>query len=622
MATDKSNKIDGLRDMVQSESIVLNSGDSSNDDIMSLLAAKGWIIRSDCGGRGLCGKCRVKVSSPANVSKATDAELRLLSAADLDSGFRLACQAQIKGQVGIVVSTENFEPMECLGKTDLKGNFSVDPVIRRIAVSTDEKFGNGQRDILSSLKDSLGNIEDAECCDSSVLTELSFLWGPQSSVTLVNHTEKGITRILPGEQLRSLGFAVDIGTTTIAGYLCDLRTGEILASAGCANPQRQFGEDVISRIAYASRDRGVNRLREPLLLQINLLIEACIKKAKAGSSDIDEVVAVGNTTMQHLFCGLNPKSLGRSPYRPVTCSSTDWRASEFKLSIDPYANVHVFPVISGFVGGDAIGATISQDFDMGNGQVLMIVDIGTNGEVVISRDGRLWATSCATGPALEGAHITSGMRAASGAIDRISIDSTDFKVSYNFLGQENGARPKGICGSGIIDAVAEMRRVDLIFQNGRLNESIPGVETDAAGIGQVFTLVKASETSDNRPVIISLNDIRQIQLAKAAMATGIKLLMDAAGCNRVDRLILTGAFGARFDWRNAVAIGMLPLRCVAGVVEIVENAAGLGAVAALLDHNYRERAIIVGEKTEIIELSKHPRFLEEFTSALDFPALL
>ena len=467
----------------------------------------------------------------------------------------------------------------------------------------------------------MGNPAIAQHTEPSILAGLSCFWGAGRPFTFVNHRSKGITRLLNGEQTKSLGFALDIGTTTVAGYLCDLVSGRILAASGCANPQRSYGEDVISRIHYASQDgEGTRSLKELVTNEINRLIDDCLKKASAERGDIDELVVVGNTTMQHLFCGMNPISLGRSPYRPLTVSVTDWRALDLQIDVHPSTNVHLFPVISGFVGGDTVAAVVSQKMDS-PGQVSMLVDIGTNGEVVLSRDGELWATSCATGPALEGAHISSGMRAISGAIEKVWIDPRDLRVSYHVLGEENGAKVCGVCGSGIIDAVAEMRRNRLILANGRLNESIPGIASDAKGVGCTFTLVQADSTANGRPIDITLVDVRQIQLAKAAMAAGIRLLMKVAGVDGVDRLILTGAFGARFNWKNAACIGMLPSCCVSGTVETVENAAGLGAMFALLDRNYRERAMCVSEKAKVSELAEHPEFQMEFLSALDFPDL-
>jgi uncharacterized 2Fe-2S/4Fe-4S cluster protein (DUF4445 family) len=220
---------------------------------------------------------------------------------------------------------------------------------------------------------------------------------------------------------------------------------------------------------------------------------------------------------------------------------------------------------------------------------------------------------------LEGAHISSGIRAVSGAIEKVRIDPTDLRVGYEVLGQDNGARPRGICGSGIIDALAEMRKAGLVLANGRLNEAANRIAVDTQGIGRSFTLVPGEATSIGRPIQVTLHDIRQIQLAKAALAVGIKLLMKAARVDEVDRLILTGAFGARFDWKNAASIGMLPPNCVSGKVETVGNAAGLGAVLALLNWDYRDRATLVSNQAHVLELAEHPEFETEFFEAMDFP---
>lgn len=599
----------------------IDKPDSDHTDLLGVLAEQGLVVRSDCGGRGLCGKCAVLLHTSDNVSAVTDGEKTALSAADLDAGYRLACQAHLTGKVSVSIPEGSCESREAPGKTDSRGTFPVDPTVRRVSITPSLVSDQKNRDIVSCLGNALGDHQFSQNVDSSVLADLSFSWFDQGVLTLVTHCRKGVTRILQGQKCRSIGVAVDIGTTTIAAYLCDLTSGEIMTSAGCANPQRRHGEDVISRINHASQHGdGIHALKELVTQEINWLIDECVHKVGAERWDVDELVVVGNTTMQHLFCGMNPHSLGRSPYKPITVSATDWKALDLDIDVHPYTDVHVFPVISGFVGGDTIAAVISQNMDLLSG-VTMLVDIGTNGEVVLSRDGELWATSCATGPALEGAHISSGMRAVSGAIEKLWIDPLDLKVDYALLGQENGIKPRGICGSGIIDAVAGMRRSGIILTNGRLNESLPGVGLDSQNIGRTFTLVEADSAANARPIQITLQDVRQIQVAKAALAAGIRLLMQSAGVDCVDRLILTGAFGARFDWKNARSIGMLPSCCVTGTVQTVENAAGLGAVMALLDKNCRERAIQISDKTMVLELAEHPQFSTEFLLAVDFPEL-
>ncbi|MEW6402663.1 MAG: ASKHA domain-containing protein [Chloroflexota bacterium] len=605
--------------MNPSQPVILDGPASGPRDILSMLVDATLAVRSDCAGRGMCGKCRILIHGAADLSPVTGAERQALSALDLEAGYRLACQARASGTVTVSLPEESRETREAIGKTNAQGTFPTKPVVSRVVVRPGFSSQEDSRDVVSLLGNMLEREDLEERTDPRVLSDLSSSWNRGSAFTLVTHRSRGITGVIPGQKDRSLGFAVDIGTTTVAGYLCDLMNGKILSAAGCANPQRRHGEDVISRIHYASREReGLHTHKELVTSEINRLMADCLNRVECENSDIDEMLIVGNSAMQHLFCGVHPGTLGRSPYRPVMASATDWSASDLDIDLHAHANVHVFPVISGFVGGDTVAAVISQDLDM-PGAVSLLVDIGTNGEAVISRDRELWVTSCATGPALEGAHISSGIRAVSGAIEKVRVDPHDLHVTCEVLGQHNGARPRGICGSGIIDALAEMRKAGLVLANGRLNEAANGIAVDAQGIGRSFTLVSAEATSIGRPIQVTLHDIRQNQLAKAALAVGIKLLMKAAGVDEVDRLILTGAFGARFDWKNAASIGMLPPNCVSGKVETVANAAGLGAVLALLNRDYRERATSVSNQANVLELAEHPEFETEFFEAMNFP---
>jgi uncharacterized 2Fe-2S/4Fe-4S cluster protein (DUF4445 family) len=335
--------------------------------------------------------------------------------------------------------------------------------------------------------------------------------------------------------------------------------------------------------------------------------------------DVDEVTMVGNTTMEQILLRIHPHGLGRSPYLPVSCRPWNLRASEIGLNLNPGTNVSVFPVISGFVGGDTLGVILSErPFE--KEETSLIIDIGTNGEIVLGNRNGLWATSCATGPALEGAHITCGMRATTGAIHQVMIDPETYKVKYKTLGDGETGSPLGICGSGIIDAVAGMLRSGLLLSNGRIKEGLPGVVSDEKNIGRKFVLVSAKDSASGEEIVVTLSDIRQIQLAKAALFLGIKLLMRHAGLDHFDRLVLTGAFGARFNWKNAMDIGMLPEISDHMEVTVVSNAAGLGAVKALFDGKLRKEAWKVAETVKFMELAEDPDFSEEFPDATMFPS--
>ena len=599
--------------------IPLEPEESKETNIFDLAFSQGLIIRSDCGGKGSCGKCKVEVNPSANLSPVTESELEILSSVDLARGFRLACQAIALGKVSVSVPEDSIEVPSSTVKTDLKGSFPVDPMVRRLFIDLRPNSNTEHRDFVSILRKMDPSLNNNEFWDPVILRDLSAHWTEKGGITLVRHRKKGVTAVLPGSKSMSLGFAVDVGTTTVAAYLCDMVTGNVLGASSCANPQRRYGEDVISRIAFACKnENGTRTLKDLIIEGINALFEECLSICGAKSCDVDEVALVGNTTMQHLFCGFNPRSLGGAPYLPVSREAYDWRASDLGLNLSPCVNVHIFPVISGFLGGDTVGAILWDETNRRD-ETTLLVDIGTNGELVLAKGAELWATSCATGPAFEGAHISSGMRAVDGAITRIRIDPADLNLTYDVIKHEAISFPRGLCGSGVIDAVAEMRKVGLIRQNGRLDEAIPGVICDSKGIGRRYTLVASDETGIGSPIELTLGDIREVQLAKTALNLGIKFLMASADVNQVDRLVLTGAFGARFDWKNAVAMGMLPVSCVSGIVETIANAAGLGAVLALLDSTCRERAAALAQEVRVLELSEHPDFNTEFPFALDFP---
>lgn len=423
----------------------------------------------------------------------------------------------------------------------------------------------------------------------------------------------------------SLGIAVDIGTTTLALYLCDLRSGEILHSAAEANPQRRFGEDVISRIAYCNdHEDGLASLHRVIIDAINKLIDDCLDITGGHRGAVARATVVGNTTMQHLFAGWHPGRLGVSPYMPESCDARDFSAAELGIDLPELCRVFLFPVISGFVGGDTVGVMLAEKPYVKD-EISLIIDIGTNGEIILGNKDGIWAASCATGPALEGAHIECGMRASSGAVDTVRIDPASHRVDYTVIGRKTGADlgavPRGLCGSGIIDAVAEMVRTGLVLPGGRLREGLPGIHADENGIGREFDIVAGNGSSGQRRVVLTLSDIRQVQLAKSALYTGIKLLLEKAGIQRFDRLVLTGAFGARFNWRNGVAIGMLPEIDDDVDVVLVENGAGRGAVMALLDEELRNEAGSAARNAQLLELAGDPDFAMEFVNHTSFPRI-
>ncbi len=583
--------------------------------VLEAARALGIEIPSDCGGQGTCGKCLIAARREDCLGPVSDQERSVLSPEQLARGQRLACQARIKGS-GVIYSLAS-DQIDVSFKTGISGAFPADAAIERLVIPSLKLHANCGDLAAAAAAGALSLFgKEVRFAEVTAIAELSRAARSDGPLTLVCQRERGVTAVLSGEHQRSCGLAVDLGTTTLALYLCDLKTGQVLAAAGAGNPQRLFGEDVISRIAYADDSEGGAGLLQKLLVdKINALIGPLLSGAGVRREDLDEMVVVGNTTMETLFAGFHPRSLGVSPYLPPRRHPGDFRARDLGVDLNPGANIHVFPVISGFLGGDTVGAILAEQ-PHHKDEVMLIIDIGTNGELVLGNRKALWATSCATGPAFEGAHISQGMRAAPGAIHKVDIDLETLQPSYEVLGANGKVQPQGICGSGIIDAVAAMRRAGLLRPNGRLVEDRPGVFTDGGQIGRRFVLAPA--TGSSREIDITIQDVRQVQLAKAALFAGTKILMRQAGLSRVDQVVLTGAFGARFDWGNAVSIGMFP-NLEGADIRVAENAAGMGAILALLDRKRRQEAHELSGRVRFVELAEDPDFQTEYILGMDFP---
>ena len=583
----------------------------------------GIAIRADCGGAGVCGKCRVLVSPRDNFSPLTDSELDVLTPQQLADGARLACRARAIGSGTVTIPDTLTESAETRGKTGITGTYPVDPMTRRYTAK-DRSPALSQDNTSGSLVDWLSEqagVPEAAQADLASLRHLGQYGDSLKNFTLVVHEQTGIRRILEGEHPQSLGFAVDLGTTSVAGYLCDLKSGQLLAADSCVNPQRRYGEDVISRICHVNeKDEHLHQLQRLAAEGINFLITRCLETVGAKAEDIDEVAVCGNTTMQQIFARMHPRGLGMFPYFPLTLTPPLLDAGDLGLAIGPAVPVFLMPVVSGFVGGDTMAAILA-DRPHERDETTLIVDIGTNGEVALGNREGLWVTSCATGPALEGAQISCGMRAVSGAIHRMWPDTDNRRVGFEVLGNEGHNRPIGICGSGIIDAISSLRQMGVILPNGRLNEKADGVTLDEKGIGQYYTIADVEHSATGSTVSVTLKDIRQIQLAKGALATGIEFLMRKAGIEAIDRTILTGAFGARFNWQNALAIGMLPPPVARSQVFPKDNLAGVGVVMALLDKTVRSEARDLCRRIRFLELASETEFPLAFAKATMFPEI-
>ena len=446
----------------------------------------------------------------------------------------------------------------------------------------------------------------------------------QWKVTVAVWMDREIIDIRPGKVTNIYGLAVDVGTTTVAAYLCHLHTGELIATETIMNPQVVYGEDIMSRIAYTTNQSGgLETIHQSIIEGLNRLIETITQKSNLRPEDILEVTMVGNTVMHHLLLKISPEYLGLSPFPPVIHRSVDVKARELGLKVHPSANVHVLPVEAGFVGADNVGVLIAEE-PYHQDDMLLIIDIGTNGELVMGNRKRLMSASCATGPAFEGAHIKYGMRAVPGAIERIQIDPQTWNVRFKVVGKDgwNGEiknpEAKGICGSGIIDGVAELYRTGIIDKTGRFKKDIPSPRLKVSNGSPEFIIAWKEETSIGKEITITQQDVRNVQLGKGALYTGAKLLMQKLGIKKLDKVVLAGAFGSYIDAKEALILGMFP-DCDLEHITAVGNAAGDGARIALLNREKRLEAEEIARRVEYLELTIEKEFQDEFMHSMAFP---
>jgi uncharacterized 2Fe-2S/4Fe-4S cluster protein (DUF4445 family) len=578
-------------------------------------------IRMDCGGRGICGKCRIVCRPSAHLAPPTEAERNHLTPAELEAGHRLACQVRFVGPVEVTVPDASLDPAAAMGKDGLPPLMDPDPAVGRCFLDRAapprilEGKATGLLEWLARRASATG-MPGVRFTDLSLARQLSRPGAAEQDLTLVVHRRRGVTAVWPGHRPRRLGMALDVGTTTLAAYLCDLASGGTVAGLAALNPQRSIGEDVISRITHCDRHPdGLEALQGLVRDGLNRLMDALLARAGVSAEDVDAVTVAANPTMAHLLAGLHPHAIGVAPYLPAARRFPPLTAAGLGLDLGPNTPVEMFPLVSGFVGGDTVAAVLA-DGTHRRETATLLVDIGTNGEIVLGRGGGLWATSCATGPALEGARISSGMRAVPGAVDRVTFAAG--RIRYHVMGGADRP-PLGLCGSGIIDAVWALRQAGALGRDGRFDPQHPGVVCDANGRGCRFVLATADRAGGGAEIAVTQQDVRQVQLAKAAVAVGIRFLMQRAGVTRVERTVLTGAFGARFDWRSAVGIGMLPAAEVIGAVQPRDNLAGVGAVMALIDRRKAGQVRRIQDGMQFVEMAGDPGFNAQFVAALAFP---
>ncbi|MCL4263104.1 MAG: DUF4445 domain-containing protein [Anaerolineae bacterium] len=606
-------------------------------------------IESICGGRLTCGKCKVVVedgrfekhaitSTADHLTPPGDEEVALLARMGVNGDGRLACAACVTGDVLVFVPEESRAHKQVIRKSATERVIEIAPAIRQVYVEVDEAELGEHRGDWGRLQEALAHqwgLTDL-AIDLFALRKLQeTLRAGKWKVTVILWQEREVIDVLPGYHEGIYGLAVDIGSTTIAGHLCDLRTGAILATESTMNPQVVYGEDLMSRVSYAMTHKdGLEKMHTAVIDTLNKVAARAARGAGLQSRDLHEMVVVGNTTMMHIFLGINPKELGGAPFALANREAMDVKARELGLRLHKATNVHILPAEAGHVGADNVAVLLAEE-PYNQDEMMLIVDVGTNAEIVLGNRERLFSASSPTGPAFEGAQISYGMRAAPGAIERVRIDPETKVARFRVIGEERWSDAwavgetaleaqathlaAGICGSGIIEAVAELFVVGVLTPDGRFNPDL----TDHSrmqwhGRKGAYTLATADQTATGQPILVTQDDVRNIQLAKAALYAGCKLLMARAGVEQVDRILLAGAFGSYIDPQYAMILGLIP-DCDLARVTAVGNAAGDGARIALLNRAKRIEAQRVAKWVKYLETAVHPDFQDEFVAALHLP---
>lgn len=567
----------------------------------------GIALVSVCGGIGSCGKCKIKIEQGALLPP-TSEEKHKLSVAEIESGYRLACQTRIEDNLAIYVPPLSISGEQQLDLACEDPGEAVDPVVQDIVLTLHPPTLTNQpsdwEQLVTEIKNSWGT--SVLKADQIALRRLPALLNQYGRQVRASIRDDEIIDVRPPDQ-GPLGVAVDLGTTKIAAYLVDMLTGQQCSTDGMVNPQITFGEDVMSRIAYAM-EHGGGQLRQVVIEGLNQLIKGICPDPHR----IIEITIAGNTAMHHLLLELPVRQLGVAPYTPATTSPLDVKAHDLGIESAPGAYIHMVPNVAGFIGGDHVAMILATGIHKAPKTVLG-VDIGTNTEIVLAHEGTLRSSSCASGPAFEGGHITCGIRAVSGAIEKIKIQ--DSMVQFQTIGS---IPPVGLCGSGILDAVAELYKCGIITQQGRMVDG-PNVRTH--GNSTECVLVPKEKSGTGKDIIITQQDILEVQLAKAAIRTGIVLLLTEANIDigAIEEIILTGEFGARINPASGIAIGMFP-PFRTEQFKIIGNAAGLGAMRILTSKSQRAMAAEIARRIQYLELMTYPGFHKQFAIALHIPS--
>jgi uncharacterized 2Fe-2S/4Fe-4S cluster protein (DUF4445 family) len=595
-------------------------------------------LDSVCGGRGICGRCQVHVSEGEHakhgitcdagaLGPATAVEHSYAETHALGAGRRLGCTARIESDVVLDVPPESQVYRQVVRKEADAREIAVDPAVRLHYVEVE------QPELASPASDAARLLAALErewaltglSFDLHVLQELQHALrdGDPWHVTVAVHDDTIVTAVWPEFHDTAYGIAFDVGSTTVAGHLCDLHTGDVLASAGEMNPQIRFGEDLMSRVSYVMLNAGAEK-------ELTRVVRGCLAKLTAelaneagvDRADVLEVTLVGNPVMHHLLLGVSPTELGAAPFALAFDTGLRLRAAELGLPVNPGGRAYVLPCIAGHVGADTAGVILAEA-PYAAEEVSLVVDVGTNAEIVLGNRDRLLAASSPTGPAFEGAQISGGQRAAPGAIERVRIDPETLEPRVRVIGSEAWSdepafadvRVTGICGSGIVEAIAELHVAGVIASDGTIDGSLADRSARIVPDGRTYAFLLHAGEPELR---VTQNDVRQIQLAKGALHAGCTLLMERFGIEHVPRIRLAGAFGTHIDAVHALVLGLVP-DCEPERVSSAGNAAGTGARIALLNRSAREEIERVVRSVEKVETAVEPRFQGHFVNAMAIP---
>ncbi|MDA8536283.1 ASKHA domain-containing protein [Alphaproteobacteria bacterium] len=598
-------------------------------------------IDSVCGGRAMCGRCQVDVgigefakhglkSGADHLAAVTAVETRYADKRGMIDGRRLSCQAKLLNDAVIDVPPESQVHNQLVRKEADGRSIEMDPIVRLCFVEVREpdmhEPSGDLRRLIEALEEQWPDRVTGDItCDLHVIQRLQpVLRQGKWHVTVALRDGHQIVAIWPGLKDQIAGVAIDVGSTTMSAHLCDMVTGTVLASTGAMNPQIRFGEDLMSRVSYGIMNPGgAAEMTKAVIAGLQTLIDGAAKQAGLSGEDIVELVLVGNPVMHHLLLGIDPVELGGAPFALAVDAAMDVRAAELGLAINPGGRVYILPCIAGHVGADAAAVVLAEAPQKAD-EMTLIVDVGTNAEIVVGNKDRLLAASSPTGPAFEGAQISSGQRAAPGAIERIRIDKDTLEPKFRVIGvdlwsDEDGfdaavekTGVTGICGSGVIEVLGEMYLAGIITMDGVIDGSKAAQNSRIEADDRTFSY-RITDT-----VSVTQNDVRAIQLAKAALYAGFRLLMDKINIRKVDRVVLAGAFGTHIDPKYAMVLGMIP-DCLLANVRAAGNSAGAGARMALLNQAARRDIEAVVRQVEKIETAVEASFQDHFVKAMAIP---